>query len=425
MGTERGGNIVYMSHYYPPEVNAPAVRVSEMAKQWQAAGRRVTVITGFPNHPTGTIPAEYRGAWFRAENHDGVRVLRTRVYAAANRGLVRRVLNYLSFMFSSLLLAGPRVGQTDVVIGTSPQMFVAVAAWLLAVWKRARFVFEVRDVWPEEISAVGALSNRAVLRALEALEMFLYRRADRIVAVAQGTIDILTRRGVPADKLVLIPNGVDLDNWTAPDRVEARKRIGVDGDFVVSYIGTHGMAHRLETVLDAAEQLADLPSLTIMMVGDGAEKRRLELRARERGLKNVRFFDPVPRNRVADYYAASDACLVPLRKAPLFTKNIPSKIYEIMASGRPLVIGTEGESRALVQNAQCGLAVAPEDGTAVADAVRTLYAQPELGTTMGARGREFVAAHNNRRVLAGRYLQVLDELVAGSAQPRVKGEGDA
>lgn len=400
-------NIVYVSHYYPPEVNAPAVRVSELARHWQSAGHHVTVVTGFPNHPAGVIHPEYRGSVFREEFVDGVRVLRTWVYAAANKGFVRRILNYLSFMFSAIILAGPRVGRADVVIGTSPQMFVAVAAWLLAVWKRARFVFEVRDIWPEEICAVGALRNRLVIRALEALEMFLYKRADHVVAVAQGTIDILISRGVTRERLVLIPNGVDAASWPCESRDMARARIGVHGAFVASYIGTHGMAHRLQTVLDAAAQLSDLPNLTILMVGDGAEKRALQIRAREAGLNNVRFVDEVPRNRVADFYAASDVCLVPLRRAELFQKNVPSKIYEIMASSRPIVIGTEGESRALVERAGCGVAVQPENPTALAEALRRLYHSPEHASELGRRGREFVLAHNDRAVLATKYLDCL------------------
>jgi glycosyltransferase involved in cell wall biosynthesis len=400
-------DIVYVSHYFPPEVNAPAVRVSELARLWQSAGHRVTVITGFPNHPTGIIPAQYRGAAFREEVVDGVRVLRTWVYAAANQGFLRRISNYLSFMLSAITLGGPRLRRADVVIGTSPQLFVAVAAWFLAVWKRARFVFEVRDVWPEEIRTVGALENRFVLRMLEGLEMFLYRRADKIVAVAQGTVDILVSRGVPREKLVMIPNGVDAASWPCQSRDDARARIGVNGAFVASYIGTHGMAHRLDTVLDAAAQLSDLPNLTILMVGDGAEKKRLQLRAREAGLTNVRFMDEVPRNRVADFYAASDVCLVPLRRAALFRKNVPSKIYEIMASSRPIVIGTEGESRALVEKAECGVAVEPENATALAAAIRRLYHSPDQASELGRRGREFVLAHNDRAVLAQGYLECL------------------
>jgi glycosyltransferase involved in cell wall biosynthesis len=223
---------------------------------------------------------------------------------------------------------------------------------------------------------------------------------------------------VPREKLVLIPNGVDLDGWAASDRQRARARLGVDGDFVVSYIGTHGMAHRLETILDAAEQLSNLPHLRILMVGDGAERRRLEVRAHARALKNVEFVGEVSRDRVRDYYSASDVCLVPLRRAGLFTRNIPSKVYEIMASGRPMIIGTEGESRALVDEAGCGVAVEPENATAVAEAIRTLRGRPEWATQLGESGRRYVETHNDRALLADRYLDMLRDVVTKAAAGR-------
>jgi glycosyltransferase involved in cell wall biosynthesis len=403
-------DIVYVSHYFPPEVNAPAVRVSELARHWQRRGHRVTVLTGFPNHPTGIIPAGYRGRRLAVENYGGVRVIRTWVYAAANKGFLRRTLNYLSFLCSALLVGGRQIGPADVVIGTSPQIFVAVAAWRLARRRKARFVFEVRDIWPEEIEAVGAVRNRFVLRLLERLEMFLYRKADRIVAVAQGTVDTLVARGVPQSKLVLVPNGVDLGEWADGERGKARRRLGLGDEFVVSYIGTHGMAHRLDTVLDAAAELSSIPDLRVLMVGDGAERRRLELRARERRLEHVQFRGQVARDLVRDFYAASDVCLVPLRRADLFTRNVPSKIYEIMAAGKPVVIGTEGESRALVEKAGCGVAVEPENAHELAEAIRALHNRREWADELGRSGRRFVEAHNDRGHLADAYLKMLHTL---------------
>lgn len=411
--TDEQLDIVFVSHYYPPEVNAPAVRVSELARHWSQAGHRVTVITGFPNHPTGVIPPEYRGEHFREETEGHVRILRTWVYAAANQGFLRRLLNYLSFMVSSVLLAGRHIARADVVIGTSPQIFVALSAWILSLWKRAPFVFEVRDIWPEEIQAVGAIRDRRVIWMLERLEMFLYRRAHLIVAVASGTVETLEKRGVSRSKLVLVPNGVDLREWRSENCNTARQRIGQNGEFIVSYIGTHGMAHGLDTVLDAASHLKSRDHLKFIMVGDGAEKARLERRAAELGLSNMEFTGQVSRNRVRDYYYASDVCLVPLRKADLFTRNIPSKIYEIMAASRPLVIGTHGESRLLVQRAGCGVAVEPEDSRELAEAIDHLYQWPELGARMGEGGRRYVETYHDRAMLAASYSDFLMRLTRG------------
>lgn len=410
----RRPDVLYVTHYFPPEVNAPALRVSQLVEHWRKEGHSVTVLTGFPNHPSGQIPREYSGEWLRVEERHGVKVIRTWVYAAANKGTVRRTLNYLSFMLSAVAVGGWKCGRPAVIIGTSPQMFVAVAAWILSLWKRARFVFEVRDLWPEEIRAVDALRNRWVLGLLEALELFLYRRADRIVAVAQGTVDTLLARGVPRGKLGLIPNGVDLEQWPVPDRDEARRALGMEDGFVVSYVGTHGMAQRLETVLDAASGLLDQPRIRILMVGDGAERATLERLARSRGLTNVTFYGQVSHAQVPIFYSASNVCLVPLRRADLFTRNIPSKMYEIMASSRPLILGAQGESSDLVERAGCGLSVAPDDGPALAAAIRSLHERPDRAASMGASGRRFVEAHHNRRELARKYWNLLCEERASS-----------
>ena len=325
--------ILYISHYFPPEVNAPASRVSEMAHRWAENGADVTVLTCFPNHPNGIIPKEYRGMWHCRERRGGVNVVRTYVYAAANKGFFRRILNYLSFMFSSLFVGTVMSKRPDILIATSPQFFVAVAGYVISRIKRCKFVFEVRDLWPEEIVAVGAIKNKMAIRALEALEMFLYRKADIIVAVAQGTIDLLKARGIPERKLALVPNGVDIDFFMArADGRQVRKQLGIDGKFVVGYIGTHGMAHKLETILRAAAKIRMRDDIMFLFVGDGAEKARLIRMADDMKLTNVAFRDQVPREKVPEFYAACDVCLVPLRKAELFTRNIPSKIYEIMAA---------------------------------------------------------------------------------------------
>ncbi len=412
MTGQRRRSILYISHYYPPEVNAPALRVSRLAKLWTKQGHRVTVLTGFPNHPTGVIPPEYAGKFTMTEKDESVDVIRTYVYATKNKGLLKRVLNYLSFMFSSIILGLPRLPKVDVVIATSPQFFVAVAGYLISLVKRAPFIFEVRDVWPEEIVAVGAIRNRLVIRLLEWMEMFLYRRASLIVAVAQGTIEILTSRGVPRDKIVLLPNGIDLDEFSHDIDVEKiRGRHSLDGEFVVSYIGTHGMAHRLETVVSAAEKLKDNDRIKFIMIGDGAEKEKLEKSTRERGLDNMLFLPQMKHEEAVDYYKASDACLVPLRKASLFTRNIPSKIYEIMASGKPILIGTEGESRRLVESAEAGIAFEPENAESLTDSILKLYDNRKLANRLGQNGLRYVSSHCRREKIAASYMDNLMEIM--------------
>jgi len=410
---DRKMNILYISHYFPPEVNAPALRVSEFSHHWAKLGHSVTVLTGFPNHPGGVIPEEYQGLIKSKEKHDNINVVRTYIYAAPNKGFFKRTMNYLSFMFSSIVLGTGSVGKADVLIATSPQFFVAVAGYFISRIKKCKFVFEVRDLWPEEIVAVGAIKNRFIIGLLEKLEMFLYRKANLIVAVAQGTIDTLIRRRIPKSKLVLIPNGVDIEHFQNGNG-HARKTLDLEDKFIVSYIGTHGLAHRLETVLTAAVRLKDDQRIQFLFVGDGAEKQSLVNRARELGLTNVYFHDQIDRSEISDFYNASDLFLVPLRKADLFTRNIPSKIYEIMAARKPMIIATEGESRKLVEQSGAGIGVTPENSLELAEAIKFLLENEALRRQMGENGYAFVLANASRKKLADDYLKILQDMVHGN-----------
>ena len=404
-------NILYMTHYFPPEVNAPAVRVSEMAERWQSKDCDVTILTGFPNHPTGIIPDEYTGMKRLVTKWKNINLIRTYLYAAPNKGFAKRILNYLSFMFSSIFLGTSKVGQPDIIIGTSPQFFVAVAAYIISRIKGAKFVFEIRDVWPEEIVAVGAIKNRFIIGFLEMIEMYLYRKADLLVAVAQGTIDILTARGVAEDKMILIPNGVNISHFEkASEGVQIREKLGLTDKFVVSYIGTHGMAHRLDTVLDAAKKLKQHKDIYFLFVGDGAEKRKLMAYAEEVKLKNVIFHHQVSREEICGFYHATDLFLVPLRKAELFTKNIPSKIYEIMAAKKPILIATEGESRKMVESSGAGIGCTPEDADEMAEKILYLKENEMLRLKMGSEGFAFALANASRLTLADRYLDYLKQV---------------
>ena len=411
MSKETPQSILYLSHYYPPEVNAPAIRVSQLAKCWVEQGHKVTILTGFPNHPSGIIPPEYSGRFLQREECDGIDIIRTYMYAAPNKGFLKRILNYLSFMFSSIVLGIPLLPKIDVVIASSPQFFVAVAGYVISVLKRVPFVFEVRDVWPEEIVAVGAIRNRFIIGFLERVEMFLYRRAKLIVAVAQGTIEILTRRGVPRDKIVWLPNGINMSEFRQKiDRHKIRERINLNGEFLVSYVGTHGMAHRLQTVLSAAEKLKSNSRIKFLMVGDGADKESLLNLAQNLDLNNVTFLPQLPHEEAIGYYKISDACLVPLRKAELFTKNIPSKIYEIMASERPVLLGARGESMELVEEAAAGLVFEPEDADSLAESILKLYEDRNLAKQLGENGYNYAASHCRRAKIADEYVGHLMEI---------------
>jgi glycosyltransferase involved in cell wall biosynthesis len=407
-------HILYLSQYFTPEMGAPAARVHELSREWVALGAEVTVLTGFPNHPTGVIPPEYRGELFRREVVDGVNVVRTPIYASANSGVVRRALNYVSYAASAAAFGPVLTRRPDVVIATSPQFLTAVSGFWISQLRRVPFVFEVRDIWPRSIVEVGALSaNHPGVRALEQLELFLYARANRIVVVTDSFVDELTARGVPKEKLRVVKNGVDLELFQPRPRDDAlRAELGLQsGDFMCLYVGTHGMAHGLETILEAAERLRSERGIRFVMVGEGADKAALVKRAQGRGLDNVTFIGQQPRQRIPRFLAASDLSLVLLKEKPLFKTVLPSKIFEILGSGRAILLGVDGEARRLVEDAGAGLFVRPEDASGLAAQIVRLRREPQRCTAMGLSGRKYVEEHFSRKGLAKRYLGYLEEVV--------------
>lgn len=403
--------ILFVSQYYPPEMGAPAARVSALARRWAAAGHQVTVLTTFPNHPTGVIPKEYRGHLRLEEDDAGVRVIRTYIYAAPNKGIVKRGLNYVSFALSSVLQGAGPAGRPDLVLATSPQFLVSLSGWALARWKRVPYVLEIRDLWPDSIVAVGALPAASpAVRVLRALERFVYRQSDLAVSVTNSFVGHLREHG--ARRVIVIPNGADPSLFRPlDDRQEVKKRYGLDGRFVACFGGTLGMAHGLEIVLDAAELLRDEPDVVFWLVGDGARRAELENEARRRGLANVVFQGQVPRQDVPAVLACSDAALVILRPDPLFLTVLPSKMFEAMAAGRPVVLAVAGEARDVLSRAAAGIAIPPGDARALVAAVRSLRADPGAADALGRKGREFVVAHYSHDAMARRYLEELQALL--------------
>jgi colanic acid biosynthesis glycosyl transferase WcaI len=412
--------ILYVSQYFPPEMGAPAARASELSRYWAAAGHEVTVLTGFPNHPTGVVPSEY-GARFRRvvfrENVDGAKIVRTFLLPFPNRKSYERMLNYSSFCLSAAS-TGLFLSRPDVVIATSPQLLVALSGWWLARCKRVPFVFEVRDLWPESLAAVGMGQENSFLhRVLSKIAGFLYRRSDRIVVVTQAFEDYLVKHWrVPRHKISVIENGVETDLFAPPKPAASqnnlRRELNAEGKFVVSYIGTMGVAHGLETVVAAAAGLRDTnPKIVFLMLGEGADKERITTLARERGLGNLRFVDQQPREKIPAYIAASDACLVLLKKNDLFKTVIPTKMLEFMSCARPVILGVDGQARAILEEAQAGVAIEPENAGALIDAIRYLAANREAVQALGRNGREYIVRKFSRRETAERYIRVLEELL--------------
>lgn len=400
-------------------MGAPSARVFELSRRWVQQGHSVTVLTGFPHHPTGKIPPRYKQHIFKREVNSGIQVVRTYVFPTANKGFFKRILSYLSFMFSAIVLGSWNTGKPDVIIATSPQFFVAIAGYVLSRLKGTPFIFEVRDLWPESIVQLGQLKQRWVIRLLEAIEVFLYRQAAKIVVVAESSIPILVKKGISPEKIAVIKNGVDLTLFDpAKKEPQLRRNLGLEGKFVVSYIGTMGLSHALDKVLETARLLQSESNIHFLLIGEGAEKERL-LQLREKyQLNNVTFLDQIDKERLPYYYSLSDLILVTLRKLPLFQCVIPSKIFEIMAMGRPILISVDGEARKLVERAQAGRFVEPENPDAMRHAILELWQHPDILQRIGENGRRFVEQNFDRNKLADQYLKICKEVQKSNLRGR-------
>jgi glycosyltransferase involved in cell wall biosynthesis len=370
----------------------------------------VSVVTSFPNFPHGKIFAGYRQSLFKREVLDTVDVLRVPTLVFANRGIGLRIIDFLSFMVTGAI-ASMFVGRPDVVIATSPQFFTAVAGWLVSRVYRRPFVFEIRDLWPDSIIAVGAMKEGVAITMIRHIEQFLYRQADLIVMVSHASREILIGRGIDAGKIIVVTNGIDtatLSPGTAP--AELRARLGLEGKIVVSYIGTVGMAHGLQLILDAAQACRTrLPDIQFMIVGAGAELGELQQQAKTRDLANVTFVGQVPHAEIVNYWRLSDITLVLLRDTPLFRTVIPSKIFEAMATGTPVITNVRGELQTILEPLGAAEMIEPDSLAALVDAIDSLVQNPARRRELSSAALE-TAKRYDRFELADRMLDALQAL---------------
>lgn len=409
--------ILYVSQYFPPEMGAPAARVHELSREWAAEGHDVTVLTGFPNHPAGVVHPEYRSRMKRLvyrERIDGINVVRTILAPLPNRKSWERALNYVSFAISAAL-TGSFLKRPDVIIATSPQLLVGLSGWWLSTIKRAPLVFEVRDLWPESIVAAGMGNEKSfAYRWLKWVAGFLYRNAREIVVVTPAFKDSLVRDwSVPEKKISVVLNGVDtnLFHGNESDDIHRDQLRSDDNHFIVSYIGTMGAAHGLNTVLNAAESMQHLHrDVRFVFIGEGAEKSRLEQVALERGIPNLKFLPQQPRESIPGLIRSSDVCLVLLKKADVFKTVIPTKMLEFMACERPVILGVEGQAKEILESAKAGLCIEPENADELTKAISQLREDSELRKTLGMNGAEYVRNHASRPQTAKDYLKILKRL---------------
>jgi len=407
--------ILFFSHYFPPEGNAPATRVFELCRRWVTAGHSVTVVTGVPNVPNGVIYDGYHNRWRQIETLRGIRVVRVWTYVAANRGTFRRIANFISFMLTASI-TGLFLPRPDIVIATSPQFFCGWAGVIVSKLRRLPFILEIRDLWPESIEAVGALRSGSLFAFLEWLERRLYAAADGIVTVGDGYRRKLLEKGVAERNISVVMNGVDREYFgESVSGAAVRREYGLDGAFVCSYIGTVGMACGLEVVLRAGRLLQERGrNVKFLIVGDGAVMENLKRVAAEQGLDNVVFSGRQPREMVPQFVAASDVCLVHLKKQRLFETVMPSKIFEALAMAKPVILGVQGFAAEFLRSSGGGICIEPENETELLSAIDRLEGDPEGARSMGVSGRDFVHRHFDRDALAAKYLDVILRVQAGA-----------
>lgn len=396
--------ILFLTDNFPPEMNAPATRTWEHCKEWVRLGVDVTVITCAPNFPEGKVFKGYKNKFIQTELIDGIKVVRVWSYICANNGFIKRIIDYISYAIMSFV-----VGlwyKCDVIIATSPQFFTAVSGYALSVFKRKPWIFELRDLWPESIRAVGAMENKKILDFFEKLELFLYKKANLIVPVTDSFKQNLIDRGISESKINVIKNGVDLSVYKPLTKdSHLLEKLQLKNKFIVSYIGTHGMAHGLSFILDAIKDLNE--DIQFLFIGGGANKNKLLNQAKRLKLKNCTFLDFVPKSEISKYISITDVALVNLKKSKTFKSVIPSKIFENAAMRKPILLGVEGESALMVNSYKAGECFKPEDKNDFLTKLNKIFRKKDSFSNSYCEGLTRLANDFNRQVLAKHMLDLI------------------
>lgn len=401
--------IVVICHYFPPEIGAPSARLYEMSKRWVELGNEVHVVTCFPNHPTGIIPDVYKGLKYKLENMDGIHVHRNYVYATPNKGFIKKTLGHISFMFSSVFFSMKKIDKPDVIITSSPTFFSIFSGYWYSLRKKADFVLEIRDLWPAAMIELGVMKEGFITRVLEKMELFFYRKSKKLIMVTQSFKENVVNRGIRGDKVHVITNGVNQDFFYPKEKNQRLiNKYNLQDKFVISYVGAHGISQNLSTILEVAKKLREYKNIEFVFVGEGAEKDKLKQIVSKEELSNVQFIDAQPKEKIPEFYNSSDLCLIPLKNIELFKTFIPSKMFEIMACGIPIIASLEGEAAQILEDSKAALVVKPDNPNEIARAIEELINDKEKYSQMKASGPEFVEKNYSRNKLAERYLELIN-----------------
>jgi glycosyltransferase involved in cell wall biosynthesis len=403
--------ILILTQYFPPEVGAPQNRLFELAVRLKNKGEQVVILTAMPNYPEMKVHDRYKGRFYINEEMDGLAVHRCWIYVGSSRGIFSRLMNYFSFVVSSFCIGLFRIKKQDILICESPPLFLGISAYLLKLFKGAKMVFNVSDLWPESAEKLGIVKNRFLLWISYRLEAFLYRRSVLVSGQTQGIVKSISSR-FPGKRTFWLPNGVDPDHYKPVENKDWKLQHGFDEkDVLFLYAGIIGHAQGLEVILKAADRLRSEKHIKFLLLGSGPEKERLLRMKDELKLENVFFIDTVSKAEMPVIIASVDAAVIPLRKLDLFKGAIPSKIFENLAMKKPIVLGVEGEAKELfIDEGRCGLAFEPDNDLDLSEKILTLYRDPSLLRTFGENGIRYVRSKFTRDQIAEKFRNVLNEI---------------
>lgn len=403
--------IVVICHYFPPEIGAPSARIYEMAKHWVELGNEVHVVTCFPNHPTGIIPDEYKKMKYKYEMLDGIHVHRNYVYATPNKGFIKKTFGHISFMFSSVFKSMKKIKDPDVIITSSPTFFSIFSGYWYSLRKKSPFILEIRDLWPAAMIELGVIKKGFITNILERFELFFYRKCKRLIMVTKSFKDNVVERGIDCGKVHVITNGVDQELFYPRGKNELLiDKYNLQDKFVISYVGAHGISQNLSTILSVAKELQYEKDIKFLFIGEGAEKIKLKEIANQEKLTNVQFIDSQSKDMIIEFYNTSDLCLVPLKKIELFKTFIPSKMFEIMACGVPIIASLEGEAADILNESKAALVVEPDNPIEISHAILKLKTDSDLYNQLTENGPTYVEENYSRKKLAEKYLDIISNI---------------
>jgi glycosyltransferase involved in cell wall biosynthesis len=408
--------ILIVTQYYPPEGGAAQNRLSNLATYLKESGHTVTVLTALPNYPTGEIFDGYKGHLVVAEHTDGMSIIRTWLYTRPNLRFAGRLANYLSFSGLALLVSMYKVNKQDVVIAECPSLFVGIAGFIISRMKKAKFVFNVSDLWVDSAVDLGMLRSSTVIGLARSVENFLFRKADLITGQTEGIVNTIAAR-ITNKPVELITNAVDVGRFRGATDLASHKKKGEEpnsvGRFILGYAGLHGLMQDLETVIEVASLLRSYKDIHFVFYGDGPKKDKLIRMSKEAGLQNVTFYPHQPVQRMPEIFASFDAMVIPFRQLPILKGAVPCKMIEAMAAALPILLAGEGEAKNLVEKANCGIVVEPEKAGLLAEGLLELYRSDFYRGELGQNGRQYILQHYDRRHINGKFEDLLSKVVSG------------